>query len=57
MRRFDEGEVVAAELGYRAEDVGGLLGDFGADAVAGEDCNFETHDCIPLLSLVLRFSG
>ena len=40
---FDEGEVVAAEFGYGAQDVGGLLGDFGADAVAGEDCNFQTH--------------
>ncbi len=48
---FDEGEVVAAEFGYRAENVGGLLSDFGADAVAGEDCNFETHDS----SLVARF--
>ncbi len=40
---FDEGEVVAAEFGYGAQDVGGFTGDFGADAVAGEDCNFQAH--------------
>ncbi len=40
---FDEGEFVATELGYCAEDVGGLLGNFGADAVTGEDCNLEAH--------------
>ena len=33
----DEGEVVAAELGDGFEDVDGFVGDFGADAVAGED--------------------
>ena len=42
----DEDEVVAAEFGDGAENIGGLLGDFGADAVAGEDCNFETHDSV-----------
>ncbi len=41
---FDKGEVVAAKFGDCAEDVGGFAGDFGADAVAGEDCKFETHD-------------
>ena len=41
---FDKGEVVAAKLGNRTKDVGGFAGDFGADAVAGEDCNFETHE-------------
>ena len=51
---FDEGEVVAAEFGYRAKDVGGFAGDFGADAVAGEDCNFETHYSVPLRSSAAR---
>ena len=54
---FDEGEIVTTELGYRAEDVSGLLRDFGADAVAGEDCNFEAHDCIPLLFLFFALVG
>ena len=36
----DEGEVVAAELGDGFEDVDGFVGDFGADAVAGEDGYF-----------------
>ncbi len=39
----DEGEVVAAELGDGLEDVDGFVGDFGADAVAGEDGYLETH--------------
>ena len=39
----DEGEVVAAELGDGFEDVDGFVGDFGADAVAGEDGYLETH--------------
>ena len=40
---WGEGEVVAAEFGDGFEDVDGFVGDFGADAVAGEDCNFELH--------------
>jgi len=40
---FDEGEVMAAEFGYGAQDVGGFTGDFRADAVSGEDCNFQAH--------------
>ena len=47
----DEGEVVAAELGDGFEDVDGFVGDFGADAVAGEDGYLETH------SLLLRASA
>jgi hypothetical protein len=39
---------VTAELSHGAKDVGSLLGDFGTDAVAGENCNFETHDALPL---------
>ena len=39
----DEGEVVAAELGDGFEDVDGFVGDFGADAVAGEDGYLESH--------------
>ncbi len=39
----DEGEVVAAELGDGFEDVDGFVGDFGADAVAGEDGYLELH--------------
>ena len=42
-RSADEGEVVAAELGYGLEDVDGFVGDFGADAVAGEDGYLELH--------------
>jgi len=42
---------VAAELGYRAQDSSGFIGDFGADAVAGEDCNFEAH------WILLKFPG
>jgi hypothetical protein len=38
---------VAAQFGYRAENVGGFAGDFGADAVASKNCNFETHALIP----------
>ncbi len=44
---FGEGEVVAAEFGDGAEDVGGFAGDFGADAVAGEDGNLESHSATP----------
>ncbi len=40
---FGEGEVVAAEFGYGFEDVDGFVGDFGADAVAGEDGDLELH--------------
>ncbi len=39
----DEGEVVAAEFGDGLQDVDGFVGDFGADAVAGEDGYLETH--------------
>jgi hypothetical protein len=35
-----EGEVVAAELGHGAEDVGGFLRDFRADAVAWRGLQF-----------------
>jgi hypothetical protein len=42
---------VPVGLGHGAEDVGGFVGDFRADAVAGEDCNFETHT-IPLFDLL-----
>ena len=40
---FGEGEVVAAELGDGSENADGFAGDFGADAVAGEDCDLELH--------------
>jgi hypothetical protein len=30
---------VAAGFGYGLKDVDGFVGDFGADAVAGEDCD------------------
>ena len=40
---FGEGEVVAAELGDGLEDVDGFAGDFGADAVSGEDGDLELH--------------
>jgi hypothetical protein len=43
---FGKDELVAAEFGYSAKNVGGLLGDFGADAVAGENCNLEAHDSL-----------
>ena len=49
---FGEGEVVAAELGDGFEDVDGFAGDFGADAVAGEDCDLELHG-----AFLQRFSG
>ncbi len=38
---------MATELGNRPKDVGGFLSNFGADAVAGENCNFETHGVFP----------
>ncbi len=44
---WGEGEVVAAELGDGFEDVDGFVGDFGADAVAGEDGYLETHLLTP----------
>jgi hypothetical protein len=34
---------VAAELGDGFEDVDGFVGDFGTDAVAGEDGYLQTH--------------
>ena len=43
MRASVKREVVAAELGDGFEDADGFAGDFGADAVAGEDCDFELH--------------
>ena len=45
---------MAAELGYGTQDVGGFTGDFGADAVAGEDCNFEAHGILSLLCALVR---
>jgi hypothetical protein len=42
-----EGEVVAAELGDGFEDVDGFVGDFRADAVAGEDGYLKTHSLTP----------
>jgi hypothetical protein len=38
-----EGEVVAAELGDGAQDGDCFVGDFGADAVAGEDGYLKLH--------------
>jgi hypothetical protein len=40
---WGKGELVAAELGDCFEDADGFVGDFGTDAVSGEDCNFELH--------------
>ena len=40
---FTEGEGVAAELGNGFEDVDGFAGDFGADAVAGQDCDVQVR--------------
>jgi hypothetical protein len=45
---FYEGEIVAAKFGDGAQDICGFAGNFRADAVAGEDCNFETHSLILL---------
>ena len=40
---FGEAEVVVAGFGDLAEDGYGFLGDLGADAVAGEDCDVQLH--------------
>jgi hypothetical protein len=40
---FGEAEVVAAELGDSLENFNGFAGDFGADAVSGEDCDLQLH--------------
>ena len=46
---FDEGELVAAKFCDGAQDVRGFAGNFRTDAVAGEDCNFETHSLFLLV--------
>ena len=38
-------------FGDGVEDVDGFVGDFGADAVAGEDCNLELHGCPVVLAV------
>jgi hypothetical protein len=40
---------VATKFGDGAQDVRGFACNFRADAVAGEDCNFETHSLILLV--------